>query len=209
MALIYNGTTIPSTATIKYNGTNLTKIIYNGVTVWQKNIYIIKAGEVIDSSAIVSATWLGSWEHTYHSSAVWEKTAVGDFFIYGKAIGGDWHQPTSDGGTNYCGQTVNATGTIKFSSVVAGKKVRLRVAANYAARYFGCDECSVKNGSTVLESNKYFQNSDQTALDNFTYEKTFTMDSSGTLTFKVIFSCANAGWSPSIRFGIYDLEIIE
>ncbi len=36
MALIYNGTTIPSSATIKYNGTTLTKIIYNGVTVWQK-----------------------------------------------------------------------------------------------------------------------------------------------------------------------------
>lgn len=36
MALIYNGTTIPNTATINYNGTSLTKIIYNGTTVWQK-----------------------------------------------------------------------------------------------------------------------------------------------------------------------------
>ncbi len=36
MALIYNGTTIPNTATINYNGTSLTKVIYNGTTVWQK-----------------------------------------------------------------------------------------------------------------------------------------------------------------------------
>lgn len=209
MALIYNGTTIPSTATIKYNGTNLTKIIYNGVTVWQKNIYIIKAGEVIDSSAIVSATWLGSWNHTYHSSVAWEKTAVGSFYVYGYSIGGSWHQPTSDGGTNHCGYTVNATGVIKFSSAVAGKKVRLRVVADYSSRYFGMDECSVKNGNTVLENNKYFQNPDTTDLSKFTYEKTFTLDSSGQLAFKVIFTCANAGWGPSIRFGIYDLEIVE
>jgi hypothetical protein len=34
MALIVNGTTIPTSATVKYNGTSLTKIICNGVTVW-------------------------------------------------------------------------------------------------------------------------------------------------------------------------------
>ena len=34
MALKVNGTTIPASATIKYNNTSLTKIIYNGVTVW-------------------------------------------------------------------------------------------------------------------------------------------------------------------------------
>ena len=39
MALIYNGVTIPSNATVNYNGTSLQKIIYNGVTVWQKQIY--------------------------------------------------------------------------------------------------------------------------------------------------------------------------
>ena len=36
MAIKYNGTTIPDTGTIKYNGTSLTKVIYNGTTVWEK-----------------------------------------------------------------------------------------------------------------------------------------------------------------------------
>jgi hypothetical protein len=36
MALIVNGTEIKSTDTIKYNGTSLTKIIYNTTTVWTK-----------------------------------------------------------------------------------------------------------------------------------------------------------------------------
>ncbi len=37
MALIYNGTTITGDYTVKYNGTELTKIIYNNQTVWEKN----------------------------------------------------------------------------------------------------------------------------------------------------------------------------
>ena len=36
MPLIYNGTTIPNTGTIKYNNTSLNKVIYNGTTVWEK-----------------------------------------------------------------------------------------------------------------------------------------------------------------------------
>jgi len=49
MPLIYNGTEIPNTSSINYNGTSLTKVIYNGVTVWEKyvapvdnNYYIFK-----------------------------------------------------------------------------------------------------------------------------------------------------------------------
>ena len=36
MSLIVNGTTIPETGTVKFNGTSLSKIIYNGVTVWER-----------------------------------------------------------------------------------------------------------------------------------------------------------------------------
>ena len=36
MSLIYDGVTIPNGAVITYGGTTLTKIIFNGVTVWQK-----------------------------------------------------------------------------------------------------------------------------------------------------------------------------
>lgn len=39
MALIYNGKSIPNTGVIQYNATNLTKVIYNGVTVWTKMTY--------------------------------------------------------------------------------------------------------------------------------------------------------------------------
>lgn len=46
MSLIFNGTTIPSTGTIKYNGTSLTKVIYDGNTVWTKdtNVYLYNSG---------------------------------------------------------------------------------------------------------------------------------------------------------------------
>ena len=36
MPLIYNGTTITGSYTVKYGNTSLTKIIYNGQTVWEK-----------------------------------------------------------------------------------------------------------------------------------------------------------------------------
>lgn len=36
MSLIYNGTAIPNTGIIRYNGTELSKVIYNGITVWEK-----------------------------------------------------------------------------------------------------------------------------------------------------------------------------
>ena len=57
MALIVNGTTIPETNDIVYNGTALTKIVFNGVTVWEKDdsktlidvgIYIMSNGASFD-----------------------------------------------------------------------------------------------------------------------------------------------------------------
>lgn len=46
MAIKYNGTSVPETGTIKYNETKLTKVIYNGTTVWTKdnNKYIFNNG---------------------------------------------------------------------------------------------------------------------------------------------------------------------
>jgi hypothetical protein len=58
MALIVNGTTIPETNDIVYNGTALTKIVFNGVTVWKKDdsktlvdvgIYIMSNGASFDN----------------------------------------------------------------------------------------------------------------------------------------------------------------
>lgn len=58
MALIVNGTTIPETNDIVYNGTALTKIVFNGVTVWKKDdsktsvdvdIYVMSNGASFDN----------------------------------------------------------------------------------------------------------------------------------------------------------------
>jgi hypothetical protein len=58
MALIVNGTTIPETNDIVYNGTALTKIVFDGVTVWKKDdsktlvdvgIYIMSNGASFDN----------------------------------------------------------------------------------------------------------------------------------------------------------------
>lgn len=58
MALIVNGTTIPETNDIVYNGTALTKIVFDGVTVWEKDdsktsvdvgIYIMSNGASFDN----------------------------------------------------------------------------------------------------------------------------------------------------------------
>ena len=57
MALIVNGTTISNTNDIVYNGTTLTKIVFDGVTVWEKDdgktsvdvgIYIMNNGASFD-----------------------------------------------------------------------------------------------------------------------------------------------------------------
>lgn len=44
MALKFNGTTIQPSYTVKYNNTELKKIIYNGVTVWEKYLYLYNSG---------------------------------------------------------------------------------------------------------------------------------------------------------------------
>ena len=211
MAIIYNGTNIPTTSHIYYNGTDLDKVIYNGVVVWKKNKYVIKAGVVQDSSMIISGKWTGSWSHGYNKNEPWEtvanEAAMGDIKCYGKQINGVYHQAKPDGGTTDCSFWNIGLGVIQFSDAVAGKKVRLRVVANYASRYFGCTECSVKNGSTLVK-NAYYQNKGSD-LNKISWEETFTMDPNGTLTFYVRFTDSNASWGPSIRFGIYDLELVD
>lgn len=92
MALIYNETTIPNTGIINYNNTDLTKIIYNGTTVWD-------------------ALKFKYWNHTSGSgtpSATRTFTSQGQWYIT-QATG--WHQSNSSltvkvGSTN---QTVSHT----------------------------------------------------------------------------------------------------
>ena len=65
MALKYNGTTIPGTGTVKYNGTSLTKVIYNGTTVWTKdnNKYLFDNGTLNNAFEGVAVNGFGwGWE---------------------------------------------------------------------------------------------------------------------------------------------------
>lgn len=67
MALIYNGTTIPYSGTVSYNGTNLTKIIYNSTTVWvQSYIQTIRkvSSTLVDNVTIVRNSSDASWAST-------------------------------------------------------------------------------------------------------------------------------------------------
>ena len=63
MSLNFNGTDIPRSANITYNGTTLTKIIFNGVEVWTKG---------------TQASWQ---ENTYSRSTSWTETksSIHDF----------------------------------------------------------------------------------------------------------------------------------
>ena len=38
MSIIYNGTTVPAGGTIRFNGTTLNKVMFNGVKVWERYI---------------------------------------------------------------------------------------------------------------------------------------------------------------------------
>ena len=66
MSIIYNGTTIPNTGIIRYNGTSLNKVIYNGTTVWEKfNGYLYYYGNEYTS-------FTGGWNdngYSMHGSA--------------------------------------------------------------------------------------------------------------------------------------------
>ena len=210
MSVLHGG----STADLKdfqHNGVAVNQWYHNGVLVWTRNRYVIKAGVVQDSSMIISGKWTGSWSHGYNKNEPWEtvanEAAMGDIKCYGKQINGVYHQAKPDGGTTDCSFWNIGLGVIQFSDAVAGKKVRLRVVANYASRYFGCTECSVKNGSTLVK-NAYYQNKGSD-LNKISWEETFTMDPNGTLTFYVRFTDSNASWGPSIRVGIYDLELVD
>lgn len=108
MAIKYNGTTIPTSGTIKYNGVSLTKVIYAGVTVWEK----ITAG-------------FKYWNHNSGSgspSVSRTFTAEGGYYIT-QATG--WHQNSS-------GMTLTVAGSSKTvtSAVVASDKFIKRCVYN-------------------------------------------------------------------------------
>lgn len=197
MALIMNGTTIPSSATIKYNNTSLTKIIYNGVVVWQKSYYVIQNGTLLSSSYVTSKAANGYSDHSSFSNSSSRMTASGyyDYGIYGTAAGGVYTMGYHD-----CGDTSWCQTTIKFSSEIVGQSVTAKFGCFYAARYFGANY-EIRNGGssgTVLYSGNGHPKDPVT--------KTFTM-SSGGLYFKMSFPCENDSWCPWGWIGIIDLKV--
>lgn len=208
MALIYNGTTIPASANIYYNGTSLSKIIFNGTTVWQKSFYVIQNGNVITSSAIKSKAISGGYSG--HAGVNSSTHSVGTFTnsvyypssnIYGTEIQGIYN----GGDHTDCTQTSWIKFTVTFDSSVAGKSVTADFLGHYSARYFGA-KFIVKNGG---ESGTELVNlsGNPPVTGNTTVQKTFTMASNGILYFYGEFPCENDAWCPSMRIGIINLKV--
>ena len=69
MALKVNSTTIPTTGTIKCNGTSLTKVVCNGVTVWQKIKSITQSGSFnVSSSSYETKTVTVTFDTPFNST---------------------------------------------------------------------------------------------------------------------------------------------
>ena len=95
MALIYNGTTIPNNATITYNGTALTKIIFNGVEVWKKITKEYKTGDLFYMTSnttpapfVVTAEVNGAYEGDDTSQAY--KTFRNSYFVKKGTVAGQY-----------------------------------------------------------------------------------------------------------------------
>ena len=100
MSLIYNGTTIPSSGIIKYNNTQLTKIIYNNTTVWE---FVTDTEKECNGSNFTGAQiWrCNSWAHKF-----WMTNSISHQFTpyfndnpgYGQVATGLFNK----NGYNYC-----------------------------------------------------------------------------------------------------------
>jgi hypothetical protein len=198
MPLIINGTTIPASGTINYNGTSLTEIIFNGVTVWQKSFTVISNGDLLDKNYITSAPYSGYSDHSSISGNCYKITGDGIYFsynLYGVGTSG-----TYTGEYHECNDTSWVQTTIKFSSDIVGQSVTAKFACKYAARYFDADY-EIRNGGssgTVLYSGSGHPSDPVT--------KTFTMSPDG-LYFKISFPCDNDSWCPHGWVGIIDLQV--
>jgi hypothetical protein len=210
MALIYNGTTLPPSANITYNGTKLSKIIYNGVTVWQSEFYVIQNGNVMKASSILSTNVSGGWSAhagvnntTNPIGTFSESVAYPDSNIYGTRIAGLYA-----GNDHNCGHTSWIKYTITFGSDVAGKSVTADFLAHYSARYFD-GKCIIKNGgeSGADIINTVLPNSNASDFIRNPIQKTFTLNSNGVLYFYGEFTCQNDAWCPSLRLGIINLKV--
>lgn len=56
MSIFYNNTEIGNMYDVRYNETNLEKIVYNGTTVWEKAFYLYKNGNMCTENS-------GGWEY--------------------------------------------------------------------------------------------------------------------------------------------------
>lgn len=207
MALIFNGTTLPPSADIKYNGISLTKIIYNGVTVWQKSFYVIQNGNVLSSSSIKSTAVLGGYsDHAGVNSSTHKiQTFTNSIYYPSSNIYGTEIQGIYAGNGHECGNESWIKYTITFGSDVAGKSVTADFLGHYSARYFGA-QFIVRNGGEG-GANIINLDGNPPVTGNTTIQKTFTLNSNGVLWFYGCFPCDNDAWCPSMRIGLINLKV--
>ena len=115
MAFKFNGTAIPDSGTIKYNGTSLKKLIYNGVTVWKKALSLLSStyftadSYVTVSSSAVKVTHNGGQGVTITK---YSKNFTNSEFAK-LEIGGNYYIGTDSSVTSYMTVTLEtSSGTV-------------------------------------------------------------------------------------------------
>lgn len=95
MALVFNGVTIPTNVAnaLKFNGANITKVIFNGVQVWLQSLALTWSGDSIATlSPMTTAAGLDSngnlWRwYTTTVSGAWQSVALATGYFSGDSIG--------------------------------------------------------------------------------------------------------------------------
>ena len=105
--LVFNGTTIPTNVAnaLKYNGTSVTKVIYNGTTVWQQSLCTVCSGWTGSSTVSI---WQGggiqAGINTSGFNCRVEANGYGAWILY------------SDSSSSFSGVTSTAMATNIYSS---------------------------------------------------------------------------------------------
>lgn len=121
MALIYNGTTIPSNATITYNGTALTSIVFNGVEVWRKGTPTSWQENTYSRSTSSTETRTSTHDFgsakelisVYMSCTHHNDAPTTRYRVFGSNNNSSWTQ-LAEWSTNGGNTTINITGTYRY-----------------------------------------------------------------------------------------------
>ncbi len=179
MALIYNKTTIPNGANITYRNVALEKIIYNGVTVWVKQI--LKPGSVLSVSAsggtypdLISFTYPNATTSADHSgNPVFRSNHYWDNRAWLDSYSGEGANELIDslkGGCIHFKRSANITVAVTSLSFIASGT------PNGIYNNWG-DPCLRKNRYVISKGERNYMNrTEWTAIPSSSYPPAWTGD---------------------------------